>query len=72
MVTRITHAYQTEPFRWKLFLLVMVIMASITAAAIILTLWAHPTVGSPHEPPIQPISQVIFMPTAPQNPATVL
>ncbi|NYF79449.1 hypothetical protein [Granulicella arctica] len=72
MVTELQHAHSSEPFRWKLFLFVMTIMGAITAAAIVLTLWAHPAAGSPHEPPTQPISQVIFVPTANQNPATVL
>jgi hypothetical protein len=58
MVTVVQHAQGAEPFRWKLFLFVMVVMASITAAAIILTLMANPRRGSLHAPPPQPSTQV--------------
>jgi hypothetical protein len=58
MVTELQHAPTSEPFRWKLFLLVVLIMGTITAAAITLSLMARPSGGSLHVPTTQPIVQV--------------
>ena len=57
----------SEPFRWKLFLLVMLIMGSITTAAIILTLMANPPRGSVLAPTTQPISRSEFPFAGPPN-----
>ena len=56
MAIELQHAPSAEPFRWKLFLFVILIMGSITAGAIILTLMAHPSPGGVHAPTVQPIS----------------
>jgi hypothetical protein len=58
MATYIQHAHHSEPFRWKLFLFVILIMGSITTGAIILTLKANPTKGGVHVPSPEPVSQV--------------
>ena len=58
MATQIQHVHSSEPFRWRVFLMVMLIMAAIAAAAIVLTLMANPTRTGVHEPAPQPISQI--------------
>ena len=67
MATVFQRAYPTGPFRWKLFLLVLAIMGSITAAAIMLTLKANPRRGTVHVPPPQPVSRLIFPVQTNQN-----
>jgi hypothetical protein len=58
MATRFQHAHPSEPFRWKLFVLILIIMGSITTAAIVLTLLANPPRGSLHLPTVQPITRL--------------
>ena len=57
MAAELKHVH-AEPFRWKLFLLVVLVMGSITAGAIILTLMAIPSKGGVHAPPPEPVSQL--------------
>ncbi|WP_263383385.1 hypothetical protein [Granulicella arctica] len=59
MALELQHAHSTGPFRWKLFLLIITIMGSITAGAIILTLMAHPSKGGVHAPAPEPVSRTI-------------
>ena len=72
MAVELQYAHPSEPFRWKLFLLVVLIMGAITTAAIILTLMANPPRGTVRAPTTQPIAQIDLLPLEPQNPATVL
>jgi len=58
MAIELQHAHSSEPFRWKLFVFVMLTMGAITAVAIILTLMANPSRGGVHVPAPQPVSQV--------------
>ncbi len=55
----------TGPFRWKLFLMIMLIMGTITAGAIILTLKAHPSRGNVHAPSPEPVSHLTTPQTGP-------
>ena len=57
-VLEATHS--PEPFRWKLFVFVMVVMGAITTAAILLTLRAHPRRGTVRVPPPQPVSRAVL------------
>jgi hypothetical protein len=58
MAIEFKHAHSSEPFRWKLFLVVLLIMGSITAGAIVLTLMAIPSKGGVHAPPPEPVSRI--------------
>jgi hypothetical protein len=55
MNINVPHHHASEPFRWKLFLLVVLVMGSIATAAITLTLRANPPHGSLHIPTLRPI-----------------
>ena len=66
MPLQIANTHPSEPFRWKLFLLVMFIMGTITTVAIVLTLLANPAKDSVHAPTVQPISQINL--TSPDHP----
>ncbi|MEO6801662.1 MAG: hypothetical protein ABI197_00300 [Granulicella sp.] len=52
----IRQAQPSAPFRWKLFLMILCIMGALTAAAIILTVKAHPAGESISAPTTQPLS----------------
>jgi hypothetical protein len=72
MATTPRSSIPPEPFRWKLFTMIMLIMASITAAAIILTLMATPSKGGIHAPGPQPISRLNLPGADHQNPVSAL
>jgi hypothetical protein len=60
LVTQLQRVPQSEPFRWKLFLMVVLIMGAITTAAIVLTLISHPSGGGLHIPTLQPIVTILL------------
>ena len=59
MATTLKPAHTSEPFRWKLFLFIVLVMGSITAGAIILTLMAIPSKGGVHAPAPEPVSRLV-------------
>jgi hypothetical protein len=56
MAAELQNAYSPVAFRWKLFLMVVLVMGLITAGAIILTLRAHPPAGDLHIPTLKPMA----------------
>jgi hypothetical protein len=57
MATELQHAHPGAPFRWKLFLLILLIMGAVTTTAITLTLKANPPRGDMHVPTVKPLGQ---------------
>jgi hypothetical protein len=57
MATEIQYAKSPEPFHWKLFIFVVLLMGSLTTAAIILTMMARPAPDTMHSPQLQSVAQ---------------